>query len=132
MTHPAVAPAVLRSHPAHGREAHVSAVGPDFDSRRDSGRVSVPYCGQGSSLDTSTADLTIAYFTSSLYLITDLQQQSPSEDHAFNCLACTQAHLDDDARAAVSFGRGALGTKALAEAIMSATPAAYFMSLIRK
>lgn len=43
----------------------------------------------------------------------------------------SQAHLDD-ARAAVSFGRGALGTKALAEAIISATPAAYFMSLMRK
>ena len=40
------------------------------------------------------------------------------------------AHLEDEVRDAVSFANGALGTKALAEAITRAKAAAHFMMLV--
>lgn len=49
-----------------------------------------------------------------------------------NCLTLVSfglSHLDDE-RDAASLATGALGTKALAEAIIRAIPAAHFMMLV--
>lgn len=45
-------------------------------------------------------------------------------------LVSFMAHLDDDGRDSISLPTGALGTKALAEAIIRAKPAAHFMILV--
>lgn len=59
----------------------------------------------------------------------DLETTMQIDPHV-RALSLSPSHLDDDARAVVTLGRGALGTNALAEAIMRANAVAHFMMLV--